>query len=193
MSNNYFEPERLRILTESKQIKGYVHPTRITILNMLAREKRTISSIAKDFGVHPANITHHFKLMEKVGLIRLVEKRDNGKNLEKYYRAVAYDFVVKPEKEGKSNKKALALSILRNDLSVAINTIKQDEEREVIALLGTARLRPKDVNRFVQKLKKLSMEFRDCSSENGVTQYNINLSLYPNDAPCSPSKEIIID
>jgi predicted transcriptional regulator len=148
---------------------------------MLSKEKRTISSVAKELDVHPANITHHFKLLEKIGLIRLVEKRDTGKNLEKYYRAIAYTFTVNQSVTGNTNKSALALSILRNDLSVAINTAqKEDNSKEIIALLTTARISSDELHKFTAKLNKLIEDFQACDSKNG-TVYNINLSLYPND------------
>lgn len=192
MNNDNFEPKKLYIITENTQIKGYVHPTRMVLLQMLAKEKRTISSIAKELNVHPANITHHFKLLEKVGLIYLVEKRDNGKNLEKYYRAIAYNFEVKPEDDREANKKALALSILKSDLAIAINTIKEDDSREVLALLGSAKLDPEDVKRFIKKLEGLLAEFKGYNSKDG-TAFTINLSLYPNDTNCTPQSRVIID
>ena len=67
-------PQRIIELEDNEQIKAYVHPTRITILNLLGKEKRTVSAVAKKLGIHPANITHHFKLLEKTGLIRLDTK-----------------------------------------------------------------------------------------------------------------------
>jgi len=33
-------------------------------------EKRTVTGVARLMQVHPANLTHHFKLLERVGLIR---------------------------------------------------------------------------------------------------------------------------
>ena len=125
MTNIRLRPRKLLVLKENSQIKAYVHPTRIAILRMLAAKKRTVSNVAREIGVHPANITHHFKLLEKVGLIRLVERRDIGKNIEKYYRAIAHNFVVNVDRQTKSNKQALELSILRNDLSTAISTVKR--------------------------------------------------------------------
>ena len=184
-------PQGFLELKEGKQVKAYVHPTRITILKLLGIEKRTVSGTAKELGVHPANITHHFKLLETTGLIRLVEKRDIGKNIEKYYRAIAYNFIVKLEGETMANKKALALSILKNDLSVAANSIRINDNRIVMALLKTARLKEKDTVLFSKKLQKLIDDFEKYDSEEG-TSYNINLSLYPNDTDCTPQKEIII-
>lgn len=184
-------PQRTVQLIDSDQVKAYVHPARITILGLLAKEKRTISGIARELVVHPANITHHFKLLEKTGLIQLVEKRDIGKTIEKYYRAVAYSYIVKLKKQTTANKKALALSILKDDLSVAAGAIGKDDKRPVIALLKTARLKEKDAILFSRRLKKLVDEFANHESDEG-TPYNINLSLYPGDAVYAPQKEITI-
>ena len=186
-----FEPQRVIELRDREMIKAYVHPTRITILNLLGREKRTVSTVAKELGVHPANITHHFKLLEKNGLIRLVERRDIGKTIEKYYRASAHSYIVKLKDETSAGKKALALSILKDDLAVAISSIRDGDQRLVMALLRSARLEHKDASLFAQRLRKLVDDFAGCDSEQG-TPYNISLSLYPNDTGPVPQKEIII-
>ncbi len=192
MTNITLKTRKLLVLEESSQIKAYVHPTRIAILRMLAAQKRTVSNVAKELGVHPANITHHFKLLEKVGLIRLVEKRDIGKNIEKYYRSVARNFVVSFDKPGKPSKKALALSILRNDLSTAISTVRRDDKHEVIALIKIARIMPRDVKPLQKKIMKLIKEFTRYDSVKGKA-YTMNISLYPNETDYVCREEIIID
>lgn len=186
------KPKKLVVLKEDSQVKAYVHPTRIAILRMLAAKKRTVSSVAKELGVHPANITHHFKLLEKVGLIRLVERRDIGKNIEKYYRSVAQNFVVSLEKPGKTNKKVLALSILRNDLSTAISTVRRDEKHDIITLIKIAKILPRDVKQLQKKIMKLIREFSRYDSAKGRA-YTMNISVYPCETDYVSHQEIIID
>lgn len=190
MSNDIV-PDKTFILSEDDQIKAYVHQTRIMILKRLAPKKSTVSGLAKKMGVHPANLTHHFKKLEKAGLIKLVEKRDIGKNIEKYYRAVAYNFIVKSDQKSISNKKALALSILRDDLSATINSLRQEDTREVLALLESVRLTPGDVSLFVGKLQNLAKEFRKSHSRKGIS-YNLNLSLYPSETGDTDFQEKVI-
>jgi DNA-binding transcriptional ArsR family regulator len=192
MPNIPLKPKRLFVLQKDSQIKAYVHPTRIAILRMLAVKKRTVSSVAKELGVHPANITHHFKLLEKVGLIRVVERRDIGKNIEKYYRSIAHSFVVSVDKSTKSNRKALELSILRNDLSTAISTVKRNDKHNVIALIKIARILPRDVKVLQKKVMELVREFSRYDSANG-TAYTLNISAYPNETDYVSRAEIIID
>jgi DNA-binding transcriptional ArsR family regulator len=175
MSNDTLKPKKLHVLKNDAQIKGYIHPTRMSLLEILGAEKRTISSVAKELNVHPANITHHFKLLEKIGLIRLVEKRDTGKNLEKYYRAIAYTFEVAPSS---THKSALALSILKNDLSATVNTLKGNNLKKIIALLATARISPDSLTHFAEQLEHLISEFKKADSKEGDA-YTLNVSLYP--------------
>jgi DNA-binding transcriptional ArsR family regulator len=83
-------------ITTPKQQKTYFHPVRMKILNFLTRERLTILQTAERLKVHPANITHHFRVLQSAALIRLVEERDLGRVIEKYYEAVATVFDIRP-------------------------------------------------------------------------------------------------
>ena len=168
----------LQVLADDARIRGYVHPVRMAILGMLAAAPRTVTSVAREMGVHPANITHHFRRLQRLGLIRLVETRDTGRNLEKYYRAAARSFVVRPKSRSPRSRQALALSILRDNLSAAVDRIPSDETRKVLALLATTRLARRDFGRFERRLRGLVREFQRADADAGAS-YSLNLSLYP--------------
>ncbi len=84
-----------QIITE-RQTKAYLHPIRMKIMGNISKKAMTISQVAKEIGVHPANITHHFKILLNAKLIKLVEERDIGRNIEKYYLAIASHFDILP-------------------------------------------------------------------------------------------------
>jgi len=86
-----------RTLRTEAEIAAYLHRSRIAILDALRHGPATASQIAQGMGVHAANLTRHLRILERAGLIALVEKRDTGRNLEKYYAAVASSFDVAPE------------------------------------------------------------------------------------------------
>ncbi len=191
MSTYDITPTPEQALTTAEQVRAYVNPTRMTILAYLSQEKDSVSGVARRLQVHPANLTHHFKLLEKVGLIKLVEKRETGKNLEKKYRASAHHYTIHIDGEI-SNKKLVALSILRDNLTAALHTLnKKEDDRNVLAILKTVRISLKDVTRFEQKLLTLSEEFEKRSSENGIA-YSLNASLYPTEVGDLPRQEISI-
>ncbi len=191
MYNDRFVPEQIKILSTEQQTKAYIHPVRMSILDLLAEEKRTVSGVAKKFGVHPATITHHFKLLEKINLIKLVEKRDTGRNIEKYYRAVALNFEVKLKKDKPVNKKALGLSILRNSLSTAIKEVRNEDGKPIVALMESARIKSKDFPKFQKSLMSLIKKFRSFDSTSGEA-YILSIAFYPDYTSGNSKKEIYI-
>ena len=190
MSNNDFTPDATFMLTTDDQIRAYINPTRMTILTWLAQEKQSVSGIARRLGVHPANLTHHFKLLEKAGLIKLVEKRDTGKNLEKLYRAVAYAFSVALDRTT-VDPRLTTLAILRDNLTSAVTTLSSfPAEQPVLGVLKAVRLKPEALEAFQKKLLALADEFVAQDASTGEV-YSFNASLYPTRAGNLPAREVI--
>jgi DNA-binding transcriptional ArsR family regulator len=185
------EPRQLVVLNDPARIKAYLHPVRIAVLRALAVEPRTLTSVAREMKVHPANIAHHFRLLSRLGLIRLVESRDTGRNLEKYYAAVARNFVVRPKAKGPTSRQLLALSILRDDLSAAVDRVAPRAE-ETLALLASARLGRRQLGRFSRRLQALVAEFRRAKAAEGRS-YSLNVSLYPDAANGPRSKRVWLE
>jgi DNA-binding transcriptional ArsR family regulator len=179
MSSDVFQPEGSRTIIDAEGLRAYANPTRLAILAALADAAKTLTGVARELGTHPANLKHHFTIMEKAGLIRLVEKRDTGRNLEKYYRAVARSFTASPGELDSRGKKTLALSVLRDELGAAIRRIgRKDDGEDCIALLASARISRADVRRFTKKLEALVREYQTAGSQNG-TAYSLGLCLFP--------------
>jgi len=173
-------PRPAQILADAERIRAYVHPVRMSILDMLGAERLTVTAVARRLGVHPANLTHHFKRLERLGLIRLVEKRDTGRNLEKLYRAAARSFVVRPRARGRGARGALVLSILRDGLQGAIDSPDLDRAK-VLGLLVNVRVRDGDVERFRRRLETLAAEFDGAGHEDG-SPFQMSLALYPGES-----------
>ena len=186
---NDSRPRPSLVLSDPERIRAYLHPVRVSLLRLLSAP-RTATSVARELGVHPANLTHHFKRLLAAGLIRLVETRDTGRNLEKYYLAAARRFVVRPPSRRKASRPALALSVLRENLDVAL---EGDGPEEAIALLRAARVRPADWKRFAARLRSLVDEFgrADDASGRAVT---LAVALYTEparDLPPSRTRVVI--
>lgn len=182
------------VLEDDERIRAYVHPTRMRVLWLLAQEQMTATGIARELGVHPANLTRHLKLLERTGLIRLVERRDTGRNLEKYYRAAALAFEVRMRSDPIEDRRATVLSILRDNLSTAIPTAQAEASGQVVGLLEQARLDRRRIPRLQKRLEALTREFAALDATDGVP-YCLSLALYPSEssgvAP-TPTSEIVI-
>ena len=72
-----------------EQMRAIADPLRLRIVDALSQRALTATGLGDALGL-PANKTHyHVRELEKVGLVRIVETREKGGILEKYYRAVA--------------------------------------------------------------------------------------------------------
>lgn len=180
MTNNLFEPVHEKSLLGIEELHAYAHPVRMAILAILAEVPLTLSMTARKMDVHPANLSRHFKVLERAGLIVLTEKRETSRNLEKYYRAAALSFT--PGFDGLSpcGKRELALGALRDEISAAIQRVRKENlaDSDMIVLMKTARLRAKDRAAFYRKLKALVNDFSSRDNENGAA-YTMGLGLFP--------------
>lgn len=170
-------------LSDEAQVKAYLHPVRVRILQMLAHRPMTQSQVAAVVGVHPANLTHHFKKLRTTQLIELVEERDLGRVVEKYYRARARRFEVHaadhPQLEGAAQR---AVALLQDDLAASAAQLDPDSA-DLICLLEHETLSPELFEQMCERLRALVEEFRERArvEEAEGKPYALNLSLIPQD------------
>ena len=188
MSCDDFSPEPLRKLSTKDELRAYINATRISILSLLRDSAATITHVAREIGTHPANLTHHFRILEKAGLIRLVEKRDTGRNLEKFYRSAALSFLTAPGEF--VDKRVLKLSILRDEITASIQRLTQNkEEADVFVRLLATRITKENLSKFQKKLLVLVREFEEAGTSAGAP-YSMALCLFPALIGRGPKKKI---
>jgi len=78
------------------QMRAIADDLRLRIFDRLTRQPMTVTQLGDTLGVAPAKAHYHVRELERVGLVKLVETREKGGILEKYYRAVARDINVSP-------------------------------------------------------------------------------------------------
>lgn len=176
------------VLTTDRARKAFLHPIRSQILGMLANRPMTITNVARELDVHPANLTHHFRKLQDAKLIKIHEERDIGKVVERYYIAVARSFEIQQET---TSANAKVLSFLKNDLSATIPKLKADDSEMLIGLIKRAQIDESTFKAFAKKLENLIEEFSSKSAKDQPT-YALNVSLYPHAVDYGPLKQIKI-
>lgn len=92
-----FEPVPLQVITDPQQLKAFTDPLRIRVVNFLKPRPATNQQIADALGEPQAKVLYHIRFLLDAGLIQLVDQQIKGGNVEKYYRAVAHLFALRPE------------------------------------------------------------------------------------------------
>ncbi|MBL8164893.1 MAG: winged helix-turn-helix transcriptional regulator [Anaerolineae bacterium] len=88
-------PDDQRILSDLETLKIYFDPLRTRIMQLLVGQPRTVHDVAEQLGVPFTRLYYQFNLLEKHGLIRVVETRTlAGAVGEKFYQISAREFVV---------------------------------------------------------------------------------------------------
>src|SRR6516165_934722 len=77
-----------------EQLRAIADMLRLRIFEVLQQRPMTVTQLGEELGEAPAKVHYHVRELERVGLLRLVETREKGGILEKYYRAVAGSFLV---------------------------------------------------------------------------------------------------
>src|SRR5437868_10166113 len=71
------------------EMRALAHPLRLRILEAFAEAPRTTKQVAELLGQPPTRLYHHVAALERAGLLRLVETRQNRGTTEKWYEAAA--------------------------------------------------------------------------------------------------------
>ncbi|HLZ59139.1 MAG TPA: helix-turn-helix domain-containing protein [Ktedonosporobacter sp.] len=86
-----------------EQLRAISDMLRVRILDLLRERPMTVTQLGEllssaSDNVHyaPAKVHYHVRELEKVGLLRLVETREKGGILEKYYQPIAREIAVSP-------------------------------------------------------------------------------------------------
>ena len=166
-------------LTTEQEITAYIHRTRMQMLGVLKTKPATLTMIGRKLGVHPANLTRHIRILEKAGLVVLKEKRDTGRNLEKWYAATAASFDVAPEADELSAPHKVGLQFLRSDLSAALAQIPDENPGTVQTLVAEARLTKDQIAEFVSEITRLAKRFEAVNTKQEGRPYHLSLALYP--------------
>ena len=77
-----------------EQLRAIADILRLRIIGLLHDHPMTVTQLGEVLSIAPAKVHYHVRELEKVGLVQLVEKREKGGILEKYYQPVAKDISV---------------------------------------------------------------------------------------------------
>lgn len=179
-----------RVLREDDELAAYLHVTRYRMLMILQRRAATVSQIAEKLGVHPANLTRHMRILEEAGLVWLVEKRDTGRNLEKYYTATATSFEVVSDADRLEAPHKIALALARSDISAAIERVPDADPGLTKVQLVSIRIAPDRASNFSDELEALAARYQQAEANDG-DPYHMLLALYPGDAAIADQGETI--
>lgn len=188
-----FTPAEEFIVSDLETLKVLADPLRLSILEYLC-EPGTVKLIAEKIDKPPTKLYYHFNLLEKHGLIQMVDTRIVSGIIEKHYQASAKTYLLEhgllsPGTEEFDEGLELTLSSIfgdiRNDiresiLSGAVDTADDaPESKRLVISQGRLKLTQNQAQAFYERLMDLIAEFQNLDDDGTARSYKMLVMLHP--------------
>lgn len=151
-----FAPVPFQIVSDPRQIKAYSDPLRIRILQILRDREATNQQLATALDEAQAKVLYHVRFLLDVGLIKLVDQRIRGGNVEKYYRATALLYGFRPDPAASASLSGAVFESITQEL-VASTTLWPDQPPNWEG--RQCRLSPERLTEFNDRLRVLIADY----------------------------------
>ncbi len=86
---------KIQTITDPKRIKALVSEKRVKILQTIAAEPKSISQLARQFGISPVAVYYHIKKLEEAGFVKVARTSVVNNNFtEKFYQVATEAYLV---------------------------------------------------------------------------------------------------
>lgn len=174
-----------------EQMRALSHPLRLRLLEVFGEHPRTTKQAAEALGEPPTKLYHHVAALERAGLVRLRETRQNRGTTEKYFEVTQNQLLAKTDEELLQDEEAQAamgfvlFDQAREELARALSA--GPERGSVVAVRGLLRLSKSEAKRLRKELMALLTRVSgrpcegDARSRTKRRRYTLTIALLPAD------------
>ena len=170
-------------ISEPAQMKALSHPVRVRILRVLMTKAATVEQLADELGEASGRIHYHVKMLERHGLIKLVNTKQKLGVVEKYYRAVASVFEVAGVQADHSTALATFLGLWREaERKIAqfltVTDLRPQPRPTDMFLFRQLYLDPQNASRLVAELQRVIAAYSEQRSD-AKPNYHLVVAFHP--------------
>jgi DNA-binding transcriptional ArsR family regulator len=185
-------------IQDRETLKAVIDPLRTQIFEILIAQPLTIKQVADKLGLTPSNLYYHFNLLEKFGLIQVVETRQVANLVERLYQSTAADISIAPDLvssetlEGQDSIRATIASTIdatRDDLLRSMHARFTQlergaprQERSVILSRSLANIPTARLEEFLDRIQQLTADFEAAeipAASQPSRPYALTVVFYP--------------
>lgn len=163
------------------QLKALADPIRYQVFEQLIEIPKTAKQVSGLMGVKPTRLYHHFKVLEKAGLIHKTKTSKKRGAIEKYYKTVADRITIDPELLEKKSSGATSIysGLFQATIKELAGSLKRRKTRPMVVKRVKMNLTLTQARALETRIMKL-INACDTSSE-GKTRdkYAITVAFYP--------------
>ena len=183
-----FVPAEIRVIDSIDELRTIANPLRISILDLLIVEPRTVKEIGRALGINSTKLYYHVGEMERAGLVRLVHTELQSGILAKFYRAAARYYYISPSllqtsgSHDSAGSEFLATHIESGarDLRRAVGSGRIDELYDIFMVSRRLlRLSAEQAAKFRAALLAIDQEVADAEDLSEPLRMELLLALFP--------------
>jgi len=172
-----------------EQLRAVADLLRLRIIDLLRKQPMTVTQLGEMMGEAPAKMHYHVRELEKVGLLKLVETREKGGILEKYYQPIAHELSVNkallsaPSDESSAMLRTLLGQVTEGFLREFRRTVEQKSEKHEQGI-GLSRLymTADEQEHFWKQVAELSRPYETPRGSEGERELFSAMLIYPESA-----------
>jgi len=171
-----YDADDLLVVREPEQLRALGDDLRARIVVLLRERAQSVTELAEALELAKGTVAHHVKVLEKVGLVRVVRTRKVRALTERYYGRTARLFIFKgsDEADGEDVRNVAAASLR----SAAEEILPGDfDDRTTFAVLRK-RLSDADARRFNRRLERLQQDVLKTKDDPEGEPYGLAIALY---------------
>ncbi|MFY9587836.1 MAG: helix-turn-helix domain-containing protein [Actinomycetota bacterium] len=155
------------VARDAAALKALADPMRMQILLELAADPKTVKQVAAALETGPTRLYYHFKILERAGLIRVIERRMVSGIEERTYGATATSWTSEPGSTTPSEESEIVdalIEVVRAELELAIGAREGEELGEASStvpslVLTRLALGAEDVAEVQRRLESIQADF----------------------------------
>ncbi|MGD0708730.1 MAG: helix-turn-helix domain-containing protein [Anaerolineaceae bacterium] len=184
--------EKLYSLKTLEELKALSDPLRLRLIEAFSNQPMTTRQVARLLDEKPTRLYHHVEALEKLGLLKLVETRQNRGTVEHYYQAIAGEFTVDSEllnllnnsKETAQAVEDLLVTALKTTLGELRRSLRAGlltDKKKYSSSISTSRLMltKEEVEKLQTQLHELIHPFETVPGKSSGPLYNLTVALFP--------------
>jgi DNA-binding transcriptional ArsR family regulator len=188
------------VIDDLETHKALVNPLRVRLLELLVDKAQTVKQLAEAVEVEPVKLYYHINLLEKNGLIRVVDTQVVSGIIEKWYRVTAFNYRIdrkilslQEDEQQAYLDEAFAsifegtMELIRHNTAVSTIDLQQNTPHPYSLHLTRSRgfLSEVQARVFYEKLQALILEFEGSIEAPNETdgKYVLTMALFPEKRP----------
>ncbi|MCA9969435.1 MAG: helix-turn-helix transcriptional regulator [Anaerolineales bacterium] len=194
MSDAPHPPTEELFIDDLETLKVIADPLRMDIMAAVLHQPRTVKEIAAAVEREPSKLYYHVNLLEKHGLIIVVETRVVSGIIEKQYRAAAHSIeidkrLLTPDTAGDENLELMLSTIfdatkadLRRSFRAGVVQLEKDTPDRALLFHARLRLTAAQYAELQQQLEAILQTYNDKSDADPAAaprqRYGLTIALY---------------